>query len=107
MCTIFLLVFFFTAYLLRAIVRSIMEFTSASTPRQLQLDDPLAWVIEVDRCLQACANTINLAPMLCILFVAARMRALQMDSKVGAQQAWAESCFYVCTAALTLNIGVI
>jgi len=106
-CTIFLLVFFFTAYLLRAIVQSIMEFTSASTPRQLQLDDPLAWVIEVDRCLQACANTMNLAPMLCILFVAARMRALQMDSKVGAQQAWAESCFYVCTAALTLNIGVI
>jgi len=45
--------------------------------------------------------------VLCILFVAARMRALQMDSKMGKPQAWAENCFYVCTAALILNIGVI
>lgn len=35
------------------------------------------------------------------------MRALQMDSKVGKPQAWAENCFYACTAALIVNIGVI
>jgi len=30
-----------------------------------------------------------------------------MDSKVGKPQAWAENCFYACTAAVMLNIGVI
>merc|ERR1719335_1345545 len=43
---------------------------------------------------------MNFAPMLSILFLAARMRALQMDSVNGAPQSWAQSCFYMCAYAL-------
>merc|ERR1719191_124706 len=41
-----------------------------------------------------------MAPMLCILFLAARMRALQMDPVSGNPQKWAQNCFYMCTYAL-------
>jgi len=34
--------------------------------------------------------------MLCVLFIGARMRALQMDPKHGAPQAWAQNCFFLC-----------
>merc|ERR1719321_1009131 len=45
-------------------------------------------------------NTVNMAPMLCILFLSARMRALQMDPVHGTPQEWAQSCFYMCSYAL-------
>merc|ERR1719380_552465 len=44
-----------------------------------------------------------MGPMLCILFLGARMRALQMDPINGAPQAWAQNCFYMCAYALLAN----
>merc|ERR1719197_54239 len=44
--------------------------------------------------------SINFAPMLAILFIAARMRALQMDPVHGHPQTWAQNCFFACTYAL-------
>merc|ERR1719478_1297742 len=38
--------------------------------------------------------------MLCVLFLGARMRALQMDPVSGNPQRWAQNCFYMCTYAL-------
>merc|ERR1719446_818398 len=46
------------------------------------------------------ANTMGMAPMLCVLFLGARMRALQMDPVSGNPQRWAQNCFYMCTYAL-------
>merc|ERR1719146_351685 len=46
------------------------------------------------------ANTMGLAPMLCVLFLGTRMRALHMDPVNGNPQRWAQNCFYVCTYAL-------
>merc|ERR1719262_1217361 len=43
---------------------------------------------------------MNFAPMLAVLFLAARMRALQMDPINGAPQAWAQNTFYFCTYAV-------
>merc|ERR1719482_811095 len=40
------------------------------------------------------------APMLAVLFIGARMRALQMDPVNGAPQKWAQNCFYMCTYAV-------
>merc|ERR1719161_377246 len=40
------------------------------------------------------------APMLSVLFIGARMRALQMDPLNGAPQRWAQNCFFMCTYAL-------
>lgn len=44
--------------------------------------------------------TTNLVPMTCILFMAARMRALQLDPVEGRLQGWAEASFYACTASI-------
>merc|ERR1719161_2648546 len=43
---------------------------------------------------------MNFAPMLSILFIAARMRALEMDPINGDPQPWAQNCFFACTYAL-------
>merc|ERR1719262_106982 len=43
------------------------------------------------------------APMLAILFIGARMRALQMDPVNGKPQTWAQNCFFMCTYALLLQ----
>merc|ERR1719272_172618 len=43
------------------------------------------------------------APMLAVLFIGARMRALQMDPVNGAPQKWAQNCFFMCTYALLLQ----
>merc|ERR1719498_1836891 len=38
--------------------------------------------------------------MMAVLFIGARMRALQMDPITGAPQKWAQNCFYMCSYAL-------
>merc|ERR1719399_1778144 len=43
------------------------------------------------------------APMLSVLFIGARMRALQMDPLNGAPQKWAQNCFFMCTYALLVQ----
>ena len=43
------------------------------------------------------------APMLAILFIAARMRTLQKDSLNGHPQTWAQYCSYTCTYALIVQ----
>jgi len=52
---------------------------------------------------EACTTatlSMNFAPMLAVLFIGARMRALQMDPVNGAPQRWAQNCFFMCTYAL-------
>merc|ERR1719460_1848410 len=46
------------------------------------------------------ADTLGMAPMLCALFLGARMRALQMDPISGNPQRWAQNCFWLCSSAL-------
>merc|ERR1719174_2470868 len=41
--------------------------------------------------------------MMAVLFIGARMRALQMDPINGAPQKWAQSCFYAITYAILLQ----
>merc|ERR1719335_1978107 len=47
--------------------------------------------------------TMFFAPMMAVLFIGARMRALQMDPINGAPQRWAQNCFYMCTYAVMLQ----
>merc|ERR1719262_2034771 len=44
--------------------------------------------------------SMNFAPMLAVLFIGARMRALNMDPINGNPQRWAQNCFFMCTYAL-------
>merc|ERR1719269_360103 len=50
--------------------------------------------------LQGATITMYWAPMMAVLFIGARMRALQMDPINGAPQRWAQNCFYACTHAV-------
>merc|ERR1719409_1255075 len=53
--------------------------------------------------MEQAAHTVTMGPMLCILFLGARMRALQMDPIHGHPQRWAQNCFYMCAYALMVN----
>merc|ERR1719488_341660 len=52
------------------------------------------------------ADTLAFAPMLSVMFLAARMRALQMDPISGNPQKWAQNCFYACTYVLIAQTAI-
>merc|ERR1719247_2590976 len=58
---------------------------------------------KLEEALMTATQSINFAPMLAVLFIAARMRALQLDPVNGAPQSWAQNCFFACTYALALQ----
>merc|ERR1719321_29435 len=53
--------------------------------------------------LQGAVCTMFFAPMMAVLFIGARMQALQMDPINGSPQRWAQNCFYACTYAVMLQ----
>merc|ERR1719198_694219 len=57
----------------------------------------------LEKALDGATNSMFFAPMLAVLFIGARMRALQMDPVNGAPQKWAQNCFFACTYALALQ----
>merc|ERR1719281_2031432 len=85
-CTIDLTIQFFAVYLALAIVKTVMQLSGTSET-----------LLKLEGLLTLAKYTVNFAPMLCILFVGARMRALQIDPKHGNPQKWAQNCFYLCT----------
>lgn len=95
MCTIMLSGLFFFVYLIVAITRTCFELSRGLRSSRLLL------------ALQSGATqakmTVNLAPMLCILFIGARMRALQIDPKNGNPQTWAQKCFFMCTVSVLVQ----
>merc|ERR1719305_1563337 len=56
-----------------------------------------------DKAMKTATLSMFFAPMLGILFIGARMRALQMDPVNGAPQKWAQNCFFMCTYALLVQ----
>ena len=45
--------------------------------------------------------------MLAILFIGARMRALQIDPKTGNPQPWAQNCFYLCAYSVLIQLVLV
>jgi hypothetical protein len=86
-CTTILTCQYFVLYALVAFSRTFTQFTKAKMTKF------------ENACLTA-TNAMNFAPMLAILFIGARMRALQMDPVNGNPQKWAQNCFYMCTYAV-------
>merc|ERR1719355_532586 len=58
------------------------------------------WLMSLKEACSTATLSMNFAPMLAVLFIGARMRALQMDPVNGAPQKWAQNCFFMCTYAL-------
>lgn len=91
-CTISLTCQFFAVYLALALVRTAVE-----------LSGPSPFLTKLGGLLTMAKYTVNFAPMLSILFIGARMRALQIDPKHGSPQKWAQNCFYLCTYSVLLQ----
>merc|ERR1719181_927308 len=91
-CTMNLATQFFLVYLAVALVKTTQELGGHS---------PL--LTKLGGLLTLAKFTVNFAPMLCILFIGARMRALQMDPKNGNPQRWAQMCFYACAGSVAIQ----
>merc|ERR1719482_1449264 len=89
---ILLTTMFFTVYFLVALCKTTIEI-SGRTP----------FITKLECTLTIARYTVNFAPMLSILFIGARMRALQIDPKHGNPQRWAQMCFFMCTGSVVLQ----
>merc|ERR1719324_736846 len=94
-CTMILSVTFFMIYFLVAVSRTY----SQSSGGQL-------FVSNFEAVMLKAADTLAMAPMLSVLFLAARMRALQMDPIGGNPQKGAQNCFYACTYSLIFQTAL-
>jgi len=86
-CTCILSCAFFFLYMLLAFARTYSQFSGQNTST-------------FEKVMLGGADTLAMAPMFCVLFLGARMRALQMDPVNGNPEPWAQNCFYACTYAL-------
>jgi hypothetical protein len=91
-CTMNLATQFFLVYLGVAVVKTTVE-----------LSGPSKLLTKLGGLFTLAKFTVNFAPMLCILFIGARMRALQMDPKNGNPQKWAQNCFFMCTYSVMVR----
>merc|ERR1719379_2062637 len=92
-CVMILTCQYFIVYGGIQICKSIIEFAG----------DLFGYTHTLQEALNTATLSINFAPMLAVLFIGARMRALQMDPVNGAPQKWAQNCFFMCTYALALQ----
>jgi len=86
-CVMILSCQFFCVYAGVQFARSFTQLTGAKTTN-------------FENAMLTAANAMNFAPMLAVLFLGARMRALQMDPVHGHPQRWAQNCFFMCTYAV-------
>jgi len=86
-CTVILSCQYFIVYGLIQVARSWTQLTAMK-------------VTKFENAMMTATASMNFAPMLAVLFIAARMRALNMDPINGNPQKWAQNCFFMCTYAL-------
>jgi hypothetical protein len=89
-CTVMLSSAFFLIFFLLAVSRTYSQYVSQDNTS----------VSFFQKTMERAAETLSMAPMLCALFLGARMRALQMDPVGGNPQRWAQNCFWLCSSAL-------
>merc|ERR1719311_2029394 len=92
-CTMILSCQYFLVYGGIQVCKSVIEWAG----------DLFGYTHTLQEALNTATLSINFAPMLAVLFIGARMRALQMDPVNGKPQTWAQNCFFMCTYALALQ----
>jgi hypothetical protein len=90
-CTMILACMYFLLYAFVQFSRTWTQFTGSKYTK-------------FENSMQIATNAMNFAPMLSVLFIGARMRALQMDPVNGSPQKWAQNCFYMCTYATAAQV---
>jgi len=86
-CTMILACQYFIVYGLIQVARTWTQFTKMK-------------MTKFENAMMTATASMNFAPMLAVLFIGARMRALNMDPINGNPQKWAQNCFFMCTYAL-------
>jgi len=89
-CTIILACQYFLVYGGIQVARTWTQFTGIAAN----------FTSKAETALMTATASMNFAPMLAVLFIGARMRALNMDPINGNPQKWAQNCFFACTYAL-------
>merc|ERR1719298_158128 len=89
-CTMILSCQYFLVYGGIQIARTWTQFTSTAAN----------FTSKFENALMTATASMNFASMLAVLFIGARMRALNMDPINGNPQKWAQNCFFMCTYAL-------
>merc|ERR1719262_2107302 len=90
-CTCIMTCQYFVLYAVVAFSRTFTQFSAVK-------------MTKFENAMLTATNAMNFAPMLSILFIGARMRALQMDPVNGNPQRWAQNCFYMCTYAVAAQV---
>merc|ERR1719393_750636 len=89
-CTMILSCQYFIVYGGIQVARTWTQFTSIAPN----------FTSKAENALMTATASMNFAPMLAVLFIGARIRALNMDPINGNPQKWAQNCFFMCTYAL-------
>lgn len=93
LCVTMFTVQYFTIYLAIWVVITLKNFMSSGDKRQGT----------VLKALNAAKHSVSAAPMLAVLFLGARMRALQITNNKGAPQGWAQDCMFLCVVSVLLQ----
>jgi len=91
LCVLNLTIQFFVIHLLLALVKSFNELVLHGQTNN------------AERVLESALPTMALIPMLCILFIGARLRALELDPVNGSPQKWAQTCMFICSYAVLVQ----
>eukprot|EP00392_Amoebophrya_sp_AT5.2_P016420 g16681.t1 len=94
--TIFLTTVFFLLYSLIAVIKTYSEFRPVGER-----------LTAFFQSVSLATFTVNMAPMLCILFIGARMRALQMDPVGGKLPEYAQYACWGCSGAVVAQVVLI
>jgi len=101
-CVTVLTVCFFAVYLVIVAVR-LAKTVALRGVKKVAIGRGDGWAGRCVACEEGFAEangTLEHVPMLCITFVAARLRAMQLDHKGGDPPRWVQVSMYVCTSAL-------
>mmetsp|Transcript_30772 Transcript_30772/g.70571 ORF Transcript_30772/g.70571 Transcript_30772/m.70571 type:complete len:799 (+) Transcript_30772:85-2481(+) len=111
LCTMFLSFLFFITYLIHAALRTSLQLSGGlhltecadGLDAMHTINEPRSLVAEWEKCLRLCTQTVDLAPMLCLLFLCVRLHALHLDEHGAKSPAWVEVCFYASVASLCVQ----
>merc|ERR1719313_1809761 len=92
-CVMNLTIQFFFVYLMLWVLITVKDFAGASNFLDVAIPT-----------FDSARATVQFAPMLSVLFVGTRMRALQITDQKGAPQGWVQQCMFLSTYAVLLQV---
>merc|ERR1719473_330190 len=90
---------YFLVYLMLWLLITFRQFTASN--RNMSYASFFAKALPT---LEAAKSTVQFAPMLSVLFVGLRMRALQITNQQGAPQGWAQQGMFLATYAVLIHV---